>query len=146
LDYKTSVYILMKILNMKNTLLAFLSISILSCGSLLTPSAQIAETNNPNEKFLGTFEFQVFGLPMAGDVFVQVTIEEGEDGLNASFGGDGPISEDIVVQETEIEQDILYIDVLIQNQYDVFFELYVEGDEITGYLADSFELEGKRID
>jgi len=146
LDYNTSVYILMKILNMKNTLLAFLSISILSCGSLLTPSAQIAETNNPNEKFLGTFEFQVFGLPMAGDVFVQVTIEEGEDGLNASFGGDGPISEDIVVQETEIEQDILYIDVLIQNQYDVFFELYVEGDEITGYLADSFELEGKRID
>ncbi len=136
----------MKTLNMKNTLLTFLSISILSCGSLHTPSAQIAETNNPNEKFLGTFEFQVFGLPMAGDVFVQVTIEEGEDGLNASFGGDGPISEDIVVQETEIEQDILYIDVLIQNQYDVFFELYVEGDEITGYLADSFELEGKRID
>ena len=50
------------------------------------------------------------------------------------------------MQETEIEQDILYIDVLIQNQYDVFFELYVEGDEITGYLADSFEPEGKRID
>tara|TARA_Y100000590_G_scaffold324545_1_gene368114 strand:- start:44 stop:484 length:441 start_codon:yes stop_codon:yes gene_type:complete len=146
LDYNTSVYILMKILNMKNTLLAFLSISILSCGSLLAPSAQIAETNNPNEKFLGTFEFQIFGLPMAGDVFLQVTIEEGDDGLSASFDGDGPISEDIVVQETEIEQDILYIDVLIQNQYDVFFELYIEGDEITGYLADSFELEGKRID
>tara|TARA_B000000437_G_C11642529_1_gene304196 strand:+ start:393 stop:806 length:414 start_codon:yes stop_codon:yes gene_type:complete len=137
---------------MKNLILTLLSISILSCGSLLTPSSQAVETNdavetnNPNEKFLGTFEFQVFGLPMAGDVFVKVTIEEGEDGLSASFDGDGPISEDIVVQETEIEQDILYIDVLIQNQYDVFFELYVEGDEITGYLADSFELEGKRID
>ena len=137
---------------MKNLILTLLSISILSCGSLLTPSSQAVETNdavetnNPNEKFLGTFEFQIFGLPMEGDVFLKVTIEEGEDGLNASFGGDGPISEDIVVQETEIEQDILYIDVLIQNQYDVFFELYVEGDEITGYLADSFELEGKRID
>ena len=137
---------------MKNLILTLLSISILSCGSLLTPSSQAVETNdavetnNPNEKFLGTFEFQIFGLPMAGDVFLQVTIEEGDDGLSASFDGDGPISEDIVVQETEIEQDILYIDVLIQNQYDVFFELYVEGDEITGYLADSFELEGKRID
>jgi hypothetical protein len=52
----------------------------------------------------------------------------------------------MVINETEIEEDILYIDVLIQNQYDVFFELYVEGDEITGYLADTFELAGKRID
>ena len=122
---------------MKNLILTLLSISILSCGSLLTPSSQAVETNdavetnNPNEKFLGTFEFQVFGLPMAGDVFVKVTIEEGEDGLSASFDGDGPISEDIVVQETEIEQDILYIDVLIQNQYDVFFELYVEAVSYT---------------
>ena len=83
---------------------------------------------------------------MEGDVFLKVTIEKGENGLSSSFDGDGPISEDILVQETEIEDDILYIDVLIQSQYDVFFELYVEGDEITGYLADSFELEGKRID
>ncbi len=131
---------------MRNILIAFFSISILSCGSLLAPSAQVAETNNQNEKFLGTFEFQIFGLPMEGDVFLKVTIEEGENGLSSSFDGDGPISEDILVQETEIEDDILYIDVLIQSQYDVFFELYVEGDEITGYLADSFELEGKRID
>jgi hypothetical protein len=58
----------------------------------------------------------------------------------------GELAEGIVIKETEIEEDILYIDVLIQNQYDVFFELYVEGDEITGYLADTFELAGKRID
>lgn len=131
---------------MKNILLTILSITILSCGSLLAPSSQVSESNNPNEKFLGTFEFQVFGLPVAGDVIMEVTIEEDENGLRSSFDGDGPVSEDILVQETEIEEGILYIDVLIQNQYDVFFELYVEGDEITGYLADSFELEGKRID
>ncbi len=131
---------------MKNILLTILSITILSCGSLLAPSSQVSESNNPNEKFLGTFEFQVFGLPVAGDVIMEVTIEEDENGLRSSFDGDGPVSEDIVVQDTEIEEGILYIDVLIQNQYDVFFELYVEGDEITGYLADSFELEGKRID
>ena len=131
---------------MKNILLTLLSISILSCGSLLAPSSQVAESNNPNEKFLGTFEFQIFGLPMEGDVIMQVTIEEGENGLISSFDGDGPIAGDIVVQETDIEEDILYIDVLIQNQYDVFFELYIEGDEITGYLADMFELAGKKVD
>ena len=131
---------------MKNILLTLLSISILSCGSLLAPSSQVAESNNPNEKFLGTFEFQIFGLPMEGDVIMQVTIEEGENGLISSFDGDGPIAGDIVVQETDIEEDILYIDVLIQDQYDVFFELYVEGDEITGYLADMFELAGKKVE
>ena len=131
---------------MKNILLTLLSISILSCGSLLAPSSQVAESNNPNEKFLGTFEFQIFGLPMEGDVIMQVTIEEGENGLISSFDGNGPIAGDIVVQETDIEEDILYIDVLIQNQYDVFFELYVEGDEITGYLADMFELAGKKVE
>ena len=131
---------------MKNILLTLLSISILSCVSLLAPSSQVAESNNPNEKFLGTFEFQIFGLPMEGDVIMQVTIEEGENGLISSFDGDGPIAGDIVVQETDIEEDILYIDVLIQNQYDVFFDLYVEGDEITGYLADMFELAGKKVE
>ena len=46
---------------MKNLILTLLSISILSCGSLLTPSSQVVETNdavetnNPNEKFLGSF-------------------------------------------------------------------------------------------
>ena len=132
---------------MKNILLTLLSISILSCGSLLAPSSQVAESNNPNEKFLGTFEFQVFDLPMSGDMILSLTVKEDEDGLTSVFESiSGELAEGIVVNGTEIEEDILYIDVLIQNQYDVFFELYVEGDEITGYLADTFELAGKRID
>ncbi|MFL2628537.1 MAG: hypothetical protein ACJ0OQ_02085 [Candidatus Marisimplicoccus sp.] len=131
---------------MKKILLTLFSITILSCGSLLAPSSQVAESTNPNDKFIGTFEFQIFGLPMAGDVILKVTIEDGENGLRSSFDGNGPISDDIIVNETEIEDDILYIDVLIEQQYDVFFELYVEGDVITGYLADQFELEGKRVE
>ena len=89
---------------MKNLILTLLSISILSCGSLLTPSSQAVETNDavetntPNEKFLGTFEFEIFGLPVAGDSILRVTIERGENGLSSSFDGDGPISEDILVK------------------------------------------------
>ena len=132
---------------MKNILLTLLSISILSCGSLLAPSSQVAESNNPNEKFLGTFEFQVFDLPMSGDMILSLTVKEDEDGLTSVFESiSGELAEGIVVNGTEIEEDILYIDVLIQNQYDVFFELYVEGDEISGYLADMFELAGKKVD
>ena len=132
---------------MKNILLTILSVSILSCGALLNPASQVAESTNPNEKFLGTFEFQIFDLPMSGDVIVSLTVKEDEDGLTSVFESlSGALAEDIVVKETEIEEDILYIDVLIQNQYDIFFELYVEGDEITGYLADMFELAGKKVD
>ena len=132
---------------MKNLLLILFSISILSCGSLLAPSSQIAESTNPNDKFLGTFEFQIFDLPASGDQILAVTIKEEKAGLAATFESkSGELAGEIIVQEVEIEQDILYIDVLIQNTYDVFFELYVEGDEITGYLADMFELAGKRIE
>tara|TARA_B100001146_G_scaffold52024_2_gene45412 strand:+ start:3355 stop:3753 length:399 start_codon:yes stop_codon:yes gene_type:complete len=132
---------------MKNILLTILSVSILSCGALLNPASQVAESTNPNEKFLGTFEFQIFDLPMGGDVIMSLTVKEDEDGLTSVFESlSGALAEDIVVKETEIEEDILYIDVLIQNQYDIFFELYVEGDEITGYLADMFELAGKKVD
>ena len=132
---------------MKNILLTILSVSILSCGALLNPASQVAESTNPNEKFLGTFEFQIFDLPMGGDVIMSLTVNEDEDGLTSVLESlSGELAEDIVVKETEIEEDILYIDVLIQNQYDIFFELYVEGDEITGYLADMFELAGKKVD
>ena len=132
---------------MKNILLTILSVSIISCGALLNNASQVAESNNPNEKFLGTFEFQIFDLPMSGDVIMSLTVKEDEDGLTSVFESlSGELAEGLVVNGTEIEEDILYIDVLIQNQYDVFFELYVEGDEITGYLADMFELAGKKVD
>jgi hypothetical protein len=132
---------------MKNILLTILSVSIISCGALLNQASQVAESNNPNEKFLGTFEFQIFDLPIQGDVIMSLTVKEDEDGLTSVFESlSGELAEDIVIKETEIEEDILYIDVLIQNQYDIFFELYVEGDEITGYLADTFELAGKKVD
>ena len=132
---------------MKKIVLTFFSIAIISCGALLNPASQVAESNNPNEKFFGTFEFQIFDLPMSGDVIMSLTVKEDEDGLTSVFESlSGELAEGMVINETEIEEDILYIDVLIQNQYDVFFELYVEGDEITGYLADTFELAGKRID
>ncbi|MEO2148468.1 MAG: hypothetical protein ABGW56_05335 [Flavobacteriaceae bacterium] len=132
---------------MKNILLTILSVSIISCGALLNQASQVAESNNPNEKFLGTFEFQIFDLPIQGDVIMSLTVKEDENGLTSVFESlSGELAEDIVIKETEIEEDILYIDVLIQNQYDIFFELYVEGDEITGYLADTFELAGKKVD
>ena len=132
---------------MKKIVLTFFSIAIISCGALLNPASQVAESNNPNEKFLGTFEFQIFDLPMSGDVIMSLTVKEDEDGLTSVFESlSGELAEGMVINETEIEEDILYIDVLIQNQYAVFFELYVEGDEVTGYLADMFELAGKKVD
>jgi len=134
---------------MKNILLTILSVSIISCGALLNYASQVAESDNENpiERFIGTFELQIFDLPMSGDVIMSLTVKEDENGLTSVFKPlSGELAEQIVIKETEIEEDILYIDVLISNQYDVFFELYVEGDEITGYLADTFELAGKRID
>ena len=44
---------------------------------------------------------------------------------------------------TEIEEDILYIDVYVDSYgINISFEIYVDGNSVTGYLADMFELEG----
>ena len=46
---------------------------------------------------------------------------------------------------TEIEEDILYIDIFVKEYgINTAFEIYVEGNQVTGYLADMFELEGTK--
>ena len=47
------------------------------------------------------------------------------------------------ILKTEIEEDILYIDIYVESYgVNVNFEIYVDGNTVTGYLADMFELEG----
>ena len=83
---------------MKKIVFTFFSIAILSCGTLLAPSSQVAESNNPNEKFLGTFEFQVFDLPIQGAVIMSLTVKEDEDGLTSVFESlSGELAEGLVI-------------------------------------------------
>ena len=46
---------------------------------------------------------------------------------------------------TEVEDDFLYINIFLKNYgMNIAFELLLEGNKVTGYLADMFELEGTK--
>ena len=46
---------------------------------------------------------------------------------------------------TEVEDDFLYINIFLKNYgMNISFELLLEGNKVTGYLADMFELEGTK--
>ena len=47
------------------------------------------------------------------------------------------------ILKTEVDENILYIDIFVESYgINVNFELYVDGNTVSGYLADMFELEG----
>ena len=49
--------------------------------------------------------------------------------------------------EQKLKMDILYIDIYVKDYgINTAFEIYVEGNQVTGYLADMFELEGVKSD
>ena len=70
------------------------------------------------------------------------------DILKAELTGDSvEASSFFIFQTTEVEDDILFIEIFVP-EYSVtgFFELYVEGNEVTGYAFDMFEIVGTKTD
>ena len=77
-----------------------------------------------------------------GELPISMNISRDGDKLKAEFIDDNnEIGFNIL--ETEIEEDILYVDIYVESYgVNVAFEIYVDGDKVSGYLADQFELEG----
>ena len=68
-------------------------------------------------------------------------IEETSNGLVSSFESTSLAEFDII--RTEVENGILYIDIYVEEfSLKTYFEIYVDGNTVTGYLADMFELQG----
>jgi len=99
--------------------------------------------DNPVAKFLGDYDITVFGTP-EGDLELKINVSQDGDGLKSTFESEEANSA-FEITGTEIEQGILYIDIYVSSfGVNVSFEIYVDGDQVTGYLADMFELEGTK--
>jgi len=93
-------------------------------------------------KFIGNYDIEVFNLPDQRDGKFKMTIERDGNELKTTFN-DPESAKEFDILDTEVEDGILYIDVYVKDiGVKVFFEIYVNGDKVTGYLADMFELEG----
>ena len=85
----------------------------------------------------------MFGLPDVGELglIMNVTRDDGDELKTEIEEGEQESGLDVL--KTEIEEDILYIDLYVDSYgINVSFEIYVDGNTVTGYLADMFELEG----
>jgi len=104
--------------------------------------SSVIESNDVLQKFLGTYEIEVFNLPDGGDGKFSMKVTKEGDGLKTTFTTE-EASQTIDIVGTGVDEGILYIDIYVKSYgINTAFEIYVEGDQVTGYLADMFELQG----
>ena len=124
---------------MKNFTASIALLIILSCG---TQKKAILDP------YVGVYEMTVFEVPQIGDVPLRLIIKKDKDGYISELetnSKDPAASEylwDII--STAINDGIIFIDATIAN-YDLNFELNVDKEDISGYMMDMFEVEGKKI-
>ena len=136
---------------MRNKIIIFgLLLTFSSCGIFIVADTSSKQTINieevvevdSTEKFIGTYDFTVFGVPSVGELPVNMNITRDGDKLKAEFIDDGNET-GFNILNTEIEEDILFVDIYVESYgINIAFEIYVDGDKVSGYLADQFELEG----
>ena len=146
---------------MKSKILVFAFLIVLSSCSIFKTSQTISEkntdetstnvedlTDNIYKKFLGDYAIEIMGIPSGDDGSLTMNVSAENDILKAELTGDSvEASSFFKFQTVEVEDDILFIEIFIP-EYSVtgFFELYVEGDEVTGYAFDMFEIIGTKTD
>ena len=136
---------------MKNKLLLLaLTLTFSSCGIFKTtnaPKVSSAEVEEVKEidstaKFIGKYDITVFGVPDVGELELTMNVSKDGNELKTEIE-EGEQESGLDVLKTEIEEDILYVDVYVDSYgINISFEIYVDGNIVTGYLADMFELEG----
>ena len=139
---------------MKNKILLFVFIITFSSCSIFQKTQIVSQnvetsTSEPEDslqKFVGNYDIAVFGLPDGSDLIVAMNVSKNGDGLTTVFTSD-EANQGFEILRTEVEDDILYIDIYVKDYgINTAFEIYVEGNQVTGYLADMFELEGVKSD
>ena len=136
-------------------LLVFSSCSIFKTSQTITEkntdetSTNVeVESNNTFNKFLGDYAIEILGIPSGEDGSLTMKVSAENDILKAELTGDSvEASSFFKFQTVEVEDDILFIEVFVP-EYSVtgFFELYVEGNEVTGYAFDMLEIIGTKTD
>ena len=134
----------------KKILIVGFILTFSSCGifkvadnsSLQTSEVKEVSEVDSSEKFIGTYDFTVFGVPSIGELPVNMNISRDGDKIKSEFIEEGNGTGFNIIS-TEIEEDTLFIDIYVESYgINIFFEIYVDGNKVSGYLADQFELEG----
>ena len=124
---------------MKKILLLSISLFIISCG--VKKKAAI-------DPYIGVYEITVFDVDQIGDVPLTLSINKNDIGYvsNLDMRGEAAESGDYEweIEGTKIEEEVITIEAIVAG-YDVYFELTIEEEEISGSMMGMFDVEGSRV-
>ena len=127
-------------LTMKKFSILLLTLFIFSCA------VQKKTTKDP---YVGVYEITVFDVDQIGDVSLTLSINKNDSGYtsNIELGDDVPYISDIPfeIDSTTIEDGLLEIDGYL-GEYEIHYELTIDGDDISGSLLGMYDVEGRRIE
>ena len=140
---------------MNNKILLLALIFTFSSCSIFKSSQTIAEKNtnetndefvsdNIYQKFLGDYSLEIIGIPTGDDGSLTMKVTMDGDLLKSEYTGDSiEAASWAIIKSTEVEDDILFVEINVP-EYGVtgYYELYVKGNEVTGYAFDMFEIVG----
>ena len=134
-------------------LLTFSSCSIFKTSQTLTEKKinEIATndkvvTVDIYQKFLGDYNLEIIGIPTGDDGSLTMRVSRDGDLLKTEYTGETiEAASWTVIKSTEVEDDILFVEIFVP-EYNItgYWELYVEGNEVTGYAFDRFDIVGTK--
>ena len=123
---------------MKKIISSLLFFTLVSCGV----KKQVAK-----DPFIGVYEITVFDVDQIGDIPLTLTLNKSNTEYTSTIEGRAEAADSEYaweVSSTSIENDIINIEAFVAS-YDVYFELSIDGDEISGSLMGMYDVEGTRV-
>jgi hypothetical protein len=124
---------------MKKLLLLTISLLIFSCG---------VQKKAAKDLYAGIYKITVFDVDQIGDVPLTLSINKNDSGYtsNIEAGDEVPYISDLTfeIDSTTIEDGLLVIDGIL-GDYEIHYELNIDGDDISGSLLGMYNVEGSRV-
>lgn len=123
---------------MKKVLILSVLFLMASCG---------VQKKIAKDPYVGIYDFTVFEVDNYGDIPVKLTLtKEGEvyTSVMTINREDSSVGEEIEVVATTLEEGVFTIEAYTAG-YDIYFELSIEQNEISGSMMGMFDVSGIRV-
>ena len=119
--------------------------TVLMVFFLVSCAVQKKTTKDP---YVGIYDITVFDVTQIGDVPLKLTINKSGSSYTSNIEGRAEAADNGTTWEidsTTVEDGVVTIEAYVAN-YDVYFELNIDGEDISGSLMGMFDVEGVRVE
>ena len=98
-----------------------------------------------SDPYIGSYDMTVFEVDNIGDLPLNLVISKEGENYQAAITPRGEM-QDVAfeIDGVSFEQGLFTIEAYAAG-YDIYFELSIEGDELSGSLMGMFDIEGSRV-